>query len=188
MVAEFAEGAAQRHGRARAVVLVSAQPAYALPFLAEVHEVEEQAEGVRHFRGLAEGRPLGFLLDRLEQLGCGILADALRKMAQVFNRREHARPALLLDNRAQARGEEPDFAAQCFVHTRGAGILPASFGNSQITAGIAGKMPALPGYTVTASACSRARRSASKSGSTRKRWLDSWTSERWRITYSVSFN
>ena len=215
IVPQLVEGVPQRHGRAGAVVLVGAQPAHSLPLLAEVDQVEKQAESVRDVRGLAERKPFDLVLVRLDQGRGGILPDLLREMAQVLDGRECLRPALLLRNRAQARGQEPDFASERVIHfgycrrrnpnrvaqdsffkscglpfgAEGPQLQRAEVALPSYQAGSATRCVALlPSYAGTPSTDSSARRKASSVGSTRSRWLDSCTSERCRITYSVSFS
>ena len=78
--------------------------------------MEKQAERVRDVRGLAERKPFDLVLVGLDEGRCGILPDLLREMAQVLDGREYPRTALLTRNRAQARGQEPDFSTECFIH------------------------------------------------------------------------
>ena len=86
------------------------------PFLAEVHELEEEAEGVRDLVGLAhlefvDQRPLAPLADAVAVVagsGCET-ADPAQVAEDRFSR-------LLADDRVQLLRQTPDFLFQQFAH------------------------------------------------------------------------
>ncbi len=75
--AEFVKGAPQGHRGARFLPLVFAQPANPLALLAEVHQVKEKAEGVRHVSGVAKRQAVDGPALGLDKLPGWILSDLL---------------------------------------------------------------------------------------------------------------
>ena len=119
VAAQFFEGVAQRHGRARVLAIVGPQAAHALALLAKVDQVKEEAEGVRDVRCGSDAEPVHFALARFQQLGVDVQTDLLGEIAEVFYGAKRLRPALLLHDHAQARRQQPHFTSKGFIHLLG---------------------------------------------------------------------
>ncbi len=132
VAAQLLEGVAQRHGRPGLLLLVGEQPANPLPLLAQVDQVEKQAESVRHLRSLDQRQAVDLLLVGSEPGGVRVLADFLGKLAQVLDRRENLRAALLAGHGAQARGQKPHLSPQRLVHGFSPQSRPVAFAASSL--------------------------------------------------------
>ena len=114
--AEFNEGVAQRHRRARNLAVIGAQSAHALAFFAEVYEVKKKTEGVRNIRGRGNAKPLDLALVRVQKIGIDAKPNLLGEMPEVLDRLECLLAALFLNNRAEAGGQQTDFMSKRFNH------------------------------------------------------------------------